>query len=229
MAPRQRPAGPIVVAPRFGSEDEINQTSRLSVRRSAGIFDRIPSDELIPYVSTNIPTTNNTRKYNQPKPRPSKAFSGSLGLKISQHTVSVDVIANLVDALEKFKLKGRQTPWADQNIVAMTDLIDKRYNRIVEEWRDQSELDLVHYCIIHNGWKFMDVLLSENILPKSHTPKVCPYAHLAALLNLSDCLRVILINRPDDYFKVSWRDRKTNTLNIDVTHSMEYFKNSLQI
>ncbi|CAL1541611.1 unnamed protein product [Lymnaea stagnalis] len=71
-------------------------------------------------------------------------------------------------------------------------------------WRDTNNLNILHYAIINNRPDVINYLLTDTVFfSKSHMPSLNPYAHLAALVGYKECLRIVLQNRPWDFFRIS--------------------------
>ncbi|GFO14768.1 hypothetical protein PoB_004127300 [Plakobranchus ocellatus] len=72
----------------------------------------------------------------------------------------------------------------------------------VTTWQDEDDLDLLHHLIINNKPELLAFIFGEtSYFPAGYMPPCNPYAHLAAILGHTDCLKVILQSRPSDYFK----------------------------
>ncbi|XP_059163220.1 uncharacterized protein LOC131946467 [Physella acuta] len=91
-----------------------------------------------------------------------------------------------------------------KNVKATLAMVTESYAKQVTLWKDHNSLNLLHHCILNNKPDIINYLLSEtHFFPKSHTPFLNPYAHVAAYVGHKECLRVILQHRPNDFFKIS--------------------------
>ncbi|KAK0070438.1 ankyrin repeat and death domain-containing protein 1B isoform X2 [Biomphalaria pfeifferi] len=91
-----------------------------------------------------------------------------------------------------------------KSIKALLSTITESFTYQVGIWRDQHNLNILHYAIINNKPEIINYLLADtSFFPKSHMPFQNPYGHLAALLGHKECLRVILQYRPGDFFKIT--------------------------
>ena len=108
------------------------------------------------------------------------------------------VMTQLAFSIEKNVAKASQE--VNERLRPLTD---PQHLAWVSQWTDHLKLNIVHYAIIYNRPKILHFFIAEtNLFPPNHTPKVSPYAHLAAYLGSTDCLEMVLSNRPKDFFKI---------------------------
>ncbi|XP_035828949.1 uncharacterized protein LOC118478800 [Aplysia californica] len=120
------------------------------------------------------------------------------GLDLSNEDQLNNLMTKIINSLEA------GPPKLLQSIRSLLNKVSGNYAPLVTGWRDGNRLNILHYCIMYNRPEILSFLLSETyFFPPSHQPSICPYAHLAASLGMTDCLRIILDERPSDFFKAT--------------------------
>ena len=80
--------------------------------------------------------------------------------------------------------------------------------REMTEWKDDYDLNIVHYAILNRRPEVVRYLLTESgVFPENSQPYTSPYAHLAAYLGSSVIVKIILTHRPGDFFAISRPDQ----------------------
>ena len=118
---------------------------------------------------------------------------------------------------EKFKVQLGQVPGFMRRLIKMMDAssiqVLSRMKKLIHtdsppdvvqemtEWKDEYNLNLVHYAILYKRKEVIHYLLSESgVFPEHSQPYTWPYAHLAAYLGHSFIVKYILTHRPGDFF-----------------------------
>jgi len=77
----------------------------------------------------------------------------------------------------------------------------RHYKEAIRKWTDVNKLDLIHHAILTYNPAVLEVILKAELYPEDHSPAITPYAHLAAFVGATSCLKFILTYRPGDFFK----------------------------
>jgi len=81
----------------------------------------------------------------------------------------------------------------------LTDIENPEKQIAITTWKDADDLDLIHHAILSRNHAVLDIIL--KLFPKNHAPSITPYAHLAAFMGATACLKSVIHHRPEDFFK----------------------------
>lgn len=125
----------------------------------------------------------------------------SQNLKHKRKKICVIEVDSLMENC--IKLIEKTSPSVLANIVSYIHCdCDTEVRQEMALWRDDYQLNLVHYAIIYKRPEIVQYLLAESCVfsPESQ-PAICPYAHLAAYMGATASMKIILTQRQEDYFK----------------------------